>query len=117
MMLATVILAALSLVVSATSMGLSLFVMRQSGGISRDLLRHRLGHQKADGKLDPAPHTDRRQVNVGPPRSTGERRASPGQLLPPEDLPPAVLSQDETPTGVIRAVPHLPRPGQIGKRT
>lgn len=110
---ATVVIAALSLAVSLASIALSLVVMRQSGDTSALLQRHRLGHQKAHGKLDPAPHTDRRRINVGPPRATGERRASPGQLLPPEDTAPAALMPEDAPTGPARRL--LPRPGEIGR--
>lgn len=98
-------LSVVSLLASLATLGLAVAVTRQSGAVATTLQRHRLGHEKREGKPDPAPHTERRKLNVGPSRATGERRRSPGQLLPPEDLPPEDLAP---------ARPRLPRPGQIG---
>lgn len=114
MIVAALILAALSLVVSAASVALSIVVMRQSGATATGLRQHRNAHTARDGAEDPRPpRHDRRQVNLGAPRATGERRASPGQLLPPEDTPPAALAADDAPTGAMPRV--LPRPGEIGR--
>lgn len=129
----TTAVAVLALVVALAALALAIGVTRQSAGLAQLLQRHRLGHQKREGELDPAPHTERRQLNLGPPRSTGERRVSPGYVLPPEesgrlarhaeepdaaeDTGPVVGAPTvESPAARPKPLPGLPRPGQIGRR-
>jgi hypothetical protein len=126
----------LALVLSGLALGISLcavvlcvLLIRQTSGVATLLQRHRLGHEKREGALDPAPHTERRKVNLGPPRRTPERREGPGRLLPPEEPPDAELVDADTgplmgaPTveaphvrpKQLPQMPRLPRPGQIGQ--
>lgn len=73
-MIATValIVAALALAVGLGGLLLAYVVMRQNGDTTTTLREHRRAHTIAFGHADPK--LDRRQVQVGPPRSTGERR-------------------------------------------
>jgi hypothetical protein len=119
----TLAVAVLALVVSVAALILAVAVARQSGAVASALQRHRSGHFARDGVEDPAQsRTERRQLNLGPPRATGERRASPGQLLPPEDSwtgPQPAVAPDGARTSAMPAArpspPRLPRPGEIGR--
>jgi hypothetical protein len=66
------VLGSVALAVSLVALGLTIVVMRQSGETTTDLRMHRRAHTIAHGHADPK--LDRRQANIGPPRSTGERR-------------------------------------------
>lgn len=106
--------AAVAFLVAVGALVLAGFVARQSGELSGELRRHRLGHQRRDGAPDPAPPSnrhERREVNLGAPRGVGERRTTAGQLPLVEEPPTGPLAP---PTVQARRV--LPRPGQIGER-
>jgi hypothetical protein len=122
-MILAIVLAGLALGLSLCAVLLALLTMRQSGAVATILNRHRLGHEQREGHKDPSAEEERRRLRLGAPRSTGERRASPGQVLPPEDswdpedAPTAETAAVDLPTREARAVrPTLPRPGQIGQR-
>lgn len=120
-------------IVAAAALALALAVMRQNSDTTTDLRRHRNAHADAHGHPDPK--LDRRQVNLAPPRATGERRGArryeapaeryaprptdeepptdPG-LEPPPEQPPGEdtgeLEQHDLPTTAIPAMPPLRRP-------
>ena len=116
----TVALAVVALLVGAAALTLSVLVARQSAGLASTLERHRHGHALREGTLDPAAaRSHRRQLNLGPPRSTGERRERPQDGPDPlpgsdplADEPEAADESDSPRTGPLRS---LPRPGQIGR--
>jgi hypothetical protein len=123
MITAALALSVLALLLAAAAAVLAVRTMRQSGAVATTLNRHRLGHEQREGSKDPAADRERRRLNLGPSRAVGERRRSPGHLLPPEDswnpedAPTAETAAVDLPTREARAVrPTLPRPGQIGQR-
>lgn len=115
--------AAFALAVFATGLGIA--VAKQSGALASTLQRHRLAHAQESGAEDPGAWDgdDRRRLNLGPPRATGERRR---RERPP--APAGQLTVDETPTAERKAAERpqepqtaqirrqLPRPGQLGQR-
>lgn len=114
----TAAVALTALIIALAALVLAVMVARQSAAASALLDRHRNGHRLREGQPDPqtsASHrADRREVNVGPSRAVGERRASPGAALPPEETAgPFRPLPEEPPT---EAMPRVrPRPGQIGQ--
>lgn len=78
------VVALIALGLSLASLALSLVVMRQSGRATSTLRRHRIAHNDAYGTPDP--RLDRRQINLGPPRS-GERRGAHRHTPPTADQP------------------------------
>lgn len=94
-MIATV-LAVLALLVAVAALVIGVRVMRQSAETTTELRQHRRAHTIAFGHADPK--LDRRQVELGPPRATGERRGR--RYEPPRDRlaprpPDHVLEVDE----------------------
>lgn len=87
----TTVVAWLALIVALAALGLTISVMRQSGETTGDLRHHRRAHEVAHGHPDPK--LDRRQVNVGPPRSTGERRGARHYQPDPERLAPRPVDE------------------------
>lgn len=67
-----VTLSCIALAVAVVALALTALLMRQNGETTTDLRAHRRAHAEAHGHPDP--RLDRRQVNLGAPRSTGERR-------------------------------------------
>lgn len=108
------------------ALALSVATAKQSGAVASTLARHRLAHAQQSGAEDPGSWDgeERRRLNLGPPRRTGERRQRPERPV----VPPEQLTLDEAPTDAQQAasVPQgprtaqiraqLPRPGQIGQR-
>jgi hypothetical protein len=119
------ILSVAAFALAAIALSFSIAVARQSGAVAAALERHRLAHSRRDGQADPGSWDggERRRLNLGPPRATGERRR---RESPPE--PPEQLTVDDAPTGEREAasVPlaprtsqirrQLPRPGEIGRQ-
>jgi hypothetical protein len=66
------VVACAALLVALVAVTLAISVMRQSAETTTDLRMHRRAHTIAHGHADPK--LDRRQVQLGPPRATGERR-------------------------------------------
>jgi hypothetical protein len=108
---------------SAVAVGLAVAVARQSGAVASRLEQHRLAHSRRDGQADPGAWDggERRRLNLGPPRATGERRQRPpapaGQLTvddAPTEEREAASGPQEPQTAQIRR--QLPRPGQLGQR-
>lgn len=119
----TTIVAGVALVVGIAALALGVIVMRQGGETTTDLRMHRRAHTIAHGHADPK--LDRRQVALGPPRSTGERRGR--QYEPPRDrlaprpldVPTGELEQPDLPTSMLEQQPGPPRraaerPGPLG---
>lgn len=79
-MTVTLAVAALALVIAVAAAALAVVVMRQNADTTTELRDHRRAHTIAHGHPDPK--LDRRQVNLGPPR-TGERRGQ--RFDPPAD--------------------------------
>jgi hypothetical protein len=67
-----VVLASIALLVAITAVVLGVVLMVQNGETTSQLRDHRRAHAEAHGHPDP--RLDRRQVNLGAPRTTGERR-------------------------------------------
>lgn len=93
------VLASVALAVAVTTAVGLVVLMRQSGETTTDLRRHRRAHAEAFGHADPK--LDRRQVNLGAPRATGERRGARRYEPPAERLMPRPV--DDTPTGELEA--------------
>jgi hypothetical protein len=117
------ILSVAAFALAVIALGLVIAVARQSGAVAANLERHRLAHSRRDGQADPGAWDggERRRLNLGPPRATGERRERP-------PVPAGQLTVDEDPTAEREAAPRpqepqtaqiraqLPRPGQHGQR-
>jgi hypothetical protein len=115
------ILAVAAFAVAVLALGLAITVAKQSGAVASTLQKHRLAHAQSDGAEDPGSWDgeERRRLNLGPPRHSGERRRE----LPP--VPPGQLTVDEEATAEQETVSgpqtaqirrQLPRPGQLGQR-
>ena len=127
----TAVIAWLALILAAAALTLGAVLMRQSSETTSDLRAHRRAHTEAHGHPDPK--LDRRQINLGPPRS-GDRRGTrysppPDRLAPPpvehagtlteaeardiraahEDTPTGELPATELPTTTL-AAQNRPRP-------
>jgi hypothetical protein len=119
------ILSVAAFAVAVVALSLAVAVAKQSGAVASTLQRHRLAHAQESGAEDPGAWDgdERRRLNLGPPRATGERRrrerppVSAGQLTvddtPTEEREAAGRPQ-EPQTAQIRR--QLPRPGQLGQR-
>ncbi len=70
----TTVLASAALVLAVVALALTIIVMRQSADTTSELRAHRRAHSDAHGHPDPK--LDRRQVQLGPPRTVGERRGA-----------------------------------------
>jgi hypothetical protein len=112
------VLGAVALVVAVLALVLAFTVMKQSGEVTAEIRQHRRAHTIAFGHADPK--LDRRQVALGPPRATGERRGASryepprDRLMPrPEPLdgePTGELERTEQPTTMLEAQrPDVPR--------
>jgi hypothetical protein len=113
------VLGTVALVVAVAALVLTIIVMRQSGETTTDLRMHRRAHTIAHGHADPK--LDRRQVQLGPPRSIGERRGmqrfpEPRERYAPrpvDDDATGELEQVELPTSMLEQQPPSPlRPGE-----
>jgi hypothetical protein len=98
------ILSVAAFALAAVALGLAIAVAKQSGAVAATLERHRLAHSRRDGQADPGAWDggERRRLNLGPPRATGERRR---RERPPE--PPEQLTVDDAPTGEQEAASAL----------
>jgi hypothetical protein len=104
----TTVIAWLALIVAVTALVVVALVMRQSADTTSDLRAHRRAHTETHGHPDP--RLDRRQVQLGAPRSTGERRGT--RYRPdPDDAETGQLPAVELPTSMIAAQrPAPPKP-------
>jgi hypothetical protein len=108
----TTVVAVLALVAAVTALVLVALVVRQSADVTATLRRHRLAHADAHGHPDPK--LDRRQVQIGPPRTTGERRGAHRYEPPAERLAPRPRSDyglDGTAAGEPERAPDELAPG------
>lgn len=90
----TTIAAWTALVLAIAALALAAALMWQSATTTAELRTHRRAHTEAHGHPDP--RLDRRQINLAPPRATGDRRGTRYQP-PPERLAPRPLEHDEQP--------------------
>lgn len=95
----TQFVAGAAFVVALAALILAVAVMRQSAETTADMRRHRRAHADAYGHPDPK--LDRRQINLGAPRSVGERRGAryepPAERLAPRPTTSVVTDEQLTP--------------------
>jgi hypothetical protein len=83
------ILAVAAFAVAVLALGLAITVAKQSGAVASTLQKHRLAHAQSrrGGRPRLLGRGERRRLNLGPPRHSGERRRRELPPVPPDSSP------------------------------